>query len=128
MATINTKDRIAIVVSVLWIIITLTAGLEGLVVGAIGLAIYWGYRFIKNDISFLTIQEQKPDELNTIYPEDIYQDKPTMKDVAPLYKNNDATYTTRTITSGQQEESDNSILYFIIFMIVLLGMIVIIPT
>ena len=51
----NKKDRIAVVVSIPWLIFSLLAlakGPEGTIVGAPLLA-YWSYRFVKNDISFL---------------------------------------------------------------------------
>ena len=65
------KDRIAIVVSILIplpmaIIITDISRLNGnggLMASAFIIFVYWGYRFIKNDISFLDIKE---DENNTL--------------------------------------------------------------
>lgn len=60
----NKKDRIALVVSVLVLGIALLIMLQGnggLELGTFILFIlftYWGYRFIKNDISFLQIKEK----------------------------------------------------------------------
>jgi len=54
------KDRIAIVVSILYVLFPLAMlidGVSGAPSGAIvflpPFILYWGYRFIKNDISFL---------------------------------------------------------------------------
>lgn len=53
------KDRIAIVLSIIWLLITITIGIEerevarSLFWALFPLTIYWGYRFVKNDISFL---------------------------------------------------------------------------
>lgn len=53
----NKKDRIAVVVTVLYLLFPLFILTNGKVQGAFILCIptflYWGYRFIKNDISFL---------------------------------------------------------------------------
>lgn len=58
----NRKDRVAVVLSIMYIIILLiTVGAEGIeAVGVFGipLFIYWAYRFIKNDISFLKVKEK----------------------------------------------------------------------
>ncbi|MEA3314239.1 MAG: hypothetical protein U9Q30_00085 [Campylobacterota bacterium] len=58
------KDRIAIVVSGLYFLFPLAALLEatrnagfGFVVLTVPLILYWGYRFIKNDISFMSNKE-----------------------------------------------------------------------
>jgi hypothetical protein len=57
------KDRIAIAVSVIYFIFTFTfcaatiiapwGIFEGLFFGLVPLSLYWGYRFIKDDISFI---------------------------------------------------------------------------
>ena len=52
------KDRIAIVLSLLWFLGFIFAAMprikgDELMVAIIPLVIYWGFRFIKNDISFL---------------------------------------------------------------------------
>lgn len=56
------KDRIAIVVSILYLLFPLLVlmvfGSDGPIMAVIfssPLLVYWGYRFIKNDISFLKI-------------------------------------------------------------------------
>ncbi|NYT73371.1 hypothetical protein HZU72_13150 [Halomonas sp. QX-2] len=56
----NKKDRIAIVVSILYFLFPLAVLFEGSSDAPIAalvfmspLIAYWGYRFIKNDISFL---------------------------------------------------------------------------
>lgn len=57
----NKKDRIAVVISTALLFFGLvfalanTAGLT-LIIGLV-LITYWGYRFIKNDISFIKIKE-----------------------------------------------------------------------
>lgn len=50
--TISKKDRIALVASIL---ITLISG--GFLL--IPVLIYWGYRFIQNDISFLKVKDNE---------------------------------------------------------------------
>lgn len=51
------KDRIAIVVTVLYSLLPISAIASGageaLFVLVIPILLYWGYRFIKNDISFI---------------------------------------------------------------------------
>lgn len=53
----NKKDRIALVVSALYGLLPISAIMAwepgGFIATSIPLVIYWGYRFIKNDISFL---------------------------------------------------------------------------
>ncbi len=55
------KDRIAVVLSIPYLIFCLFGAVEapaiGLILG-IPLFIYWGYRFVKNDISFLKAKEK----------------------------------------------------------------------
>lgn len=56
------KDRIAVVVSIIYFIPAFTIGaseefLAGVFFGFSPLAIYWGYRFIQNDISFLNVKD-----------------------------------------------------------------------
>lgn len=55
------KDRIAVVLSILYLLIPISALVSndgGSAVFFLVLLIgYWGYRFIKNDISFLKIKE-----------------------------------------------------------------------
>ena len=57
----NRKDRIAVVVSILLIPIGIVwfkdAEAAGLIILA-PLIIYWAYRFIKNDISFLKVKDE----------------------------------------------------------------------
>lgn len=50
------KDRTAIVVTVLAALLSLLATLPGLFLWALGAAGYWGYRFVKGDISFLKMR------------------------------------------------------------------------
>ena len=56
------KDRIALVISALYIIVPVefSLGTSPLLapITLIPLLIYWGYRFIKNNISFLNIKEK----------------------------------------------------------------------
>lgn len=56
----NKKDRIAVVVSIVYFFILIPAFLkhpdEG-VLFAIPVFVYWGYRFIQNDISFLKVKD-----------------------------------------------------------------------
>ena len=50
------KDRKAIAISILYILVPITLMLEGdgsAFILMAPLVIYWGYRFVKNDISFL---------------------------------------------------------------------------
>jgi hypothetical protein len=51
------KDRIAIVITVIYSLLPIRAVVEGedgiLFVLVIPVLLYWGYRFIKNDISFI---------------------------------------------------------------------------
>lgn len=51
------KDRVAIVISALYFLFPLVVLIDGEPVGMIvftsPLIAYWGYRFVKNDISFL---------------------------------------------------------------------------
>lgn len=60
----NKKDRIAIVISVLALILSFAPPTNGDFFMILSLLIwvcvpvYWGYRFIKNDISFLNIKEK----------------------------------------------------------------------
>ena len=53
----NRKDRIAIVISGIYFLLPLMILFkgkgEGFIILSVPLALYWGYRFIKNDISFL---------------------------------------------------------------------------
>lgn len=63
-AHMSKKDRIAVAISVFYIfclIVWLFDGLKppGLAIFSLPLFIYWGYRFVKNDISFLP---NKPDD------------------------------------------------------------------
>ncbi|WP_216076815.1 hypothetical protein [Acinetobacter sp. A3] len=55
------KDRIAIVVSVVYALFPLYAVFEGSIEESIifilPIVIYWGYRFIKGDISFIKMQD-----------------------------------------------------------------------
>ncbi|MDY0117574.1 MAG: hypothetical protein RBR59_08360 [Sulfurimonadaceae bacterium] len=50
------KDRISIVVSAIYFMLPLATLLDGsgvdFIVFTVPLILYWGYRFIKNDISF----------------------------------------------------------------------------
>lgn len=57
----NKKDRIAVVVSVvyfLWPLALLIAGNTGSIILIAPLILYWGYRFIQNDISFLKVEDE----------------------------------------------------------------------
>ena len=51
------KDRIALVISAIYMLFPITVLFGGkpdaVVIVILPLLIYWGYRFIKNDISFL---------------------------------------------------------------------------
>lgn len=55
------KDRIAVVVSVvyLFLVCLITIGNKdvGILIFLLVLLGYWGYRFIKNDISFLKVKD-----------------------------------------------------------------------
>ena len=55
------KDRIAIVISIPLLLLGLVALFEeglGIVI-LLPLFCYWGYRFIKNDISFMRVEEKE---------------------------------------------------------------------
>lgn len=58
------KDRIAIVVSIVWMLLMLVISLGTsdififIVFGFFPALLYWAYRFIKNDISFLNSKEK----------------------------------------------------------------------
>jgi len=58
------KERIAIVISIVYFIQAFTLGtndtdvMEGLFLGLVPLSLYWGYRFIQNDISFLKMKDE----------------------------------------------------------------------
>lgn len=60
----NKKDRIAVVVSVMYFLLPLAvlagghndAGV-GFIVTCVPLILYWAYRFIQNDISFLNVKD-----------------------------------------------------------------------
>lgn len=57
----NKKDRIALVITILGIFISLIFIADGFPISFLIWLItlvYWGYRFIKNDISFLNIKEK----------------------------------------------------------------------
>ena len=65
----NKKDRIAVVVSVVYFLFSLafasknvnpipTMFLGFIIIAEIPLIIYWSYRFIKNDISFLRVKDE----------------------------------------------------------------------
>lgn len=58
---VNKKDRIAVIVSLIYLIFIgyLLTELSGtdVILFAIPILVYWGYRFIKNDISFIKIKE-----------------------------------------------------------------------
>ena len=51
------KDRIAIVVSVIYLLLPISAMVSGAwqegIIFLLPVLIYWGYRFIKGDISFI---------------------------------------------------------------------------
>jgi len=60
----NKKDRIAIVISIIYFMFSLVASFEdkrdsgiAFIVFSVPLVLYWGYRFIKNNISFINIKE-----------------------------------------------------------------------
>ena len=57
---VSKKDRIAIVISIVYVFITLcimaSSDVESVLLLIIPIG-YWGYRFIKNDISFIKIKE-----------------------------------------------------------------------
>lgn len=57
------KDRVAIVVSVIYAFVPLFGmanGEDGAFLFVLPIVIYWGYRFIKGDISFLGKNNGKP--------------------------------------------------------------------
>lgn len=55
------KDRIAVVLSIFYLLFPIGSLIDGDPESALGMLAlllgYWGYRFIKNDISFLKIKE-----------------------------------------------------------------------
>ena len=64
----NKKDRIAVVVSVVYFLFSLAFASKNanpipsvflgfIIIAEIPLIIYWGYRFIQNDISFLKVKD-----------------------------------------------------------------------
>lgn len=53
----NKKDRIALVCSLLLLILGINET-EGLAAVLFLITCYWGYRFVKNDISFLHIKNE----------------------------------------------------------------------
>lgn len=57
----NNKDRFAVVVTVLALFFSglFAIGDEGVsfVIASVAVVLYWAYRFIKNDISFLKIKD-----------------------------------------------------------------------
>lgn len=64
----NKKDRIAVVVSIVYFLLSVAfAGknanpipimfLGFMIIAEMPLIIYWGYRFIQNDISFLKVKD-----------------------------------------------------------------------
>jgi hypothetical protein len=58
----NKKDRIAVVVSIPWLLFALIAPagkIEESAIVAAPILIYWAYRFVKNDISFLRVKDDK---------------------------------------------------------------------
>lgn len=58
----NRKDRIAVVVSIVYLFLVCLVSVGnsdvGVLVFLFPLLGYWGYRFIKNDISFLKIKDE----------------------------------------------------------------------
>lgn len=60
----NRKDRIAIAISVIYFLVTLVIITNGddntsraFIVFSLTIVLYWAYRFIKNDISFLKVKD-----------------------------------------------------------------------
>ena len=64
----NKKDRIAVVVSAVYFLFSLAFASKNanpipimflgfIIIAEIPLIIYWGYRFIQNDISFLKVKD-----------------------------------------------------------------------
>jgi len=55
----NKKDRIAIVISVFLPLFTGSINTDDFFIPPlIAISIYWSYRFIKNDISFLKVKDE----------------------------------------------------------------------
>lgn len=54
----NKKDRIAVVCSLLLVVIGLADSSALFFTVSIVLILYWGYRFILNDISFIKIKDK----------------------------------------------------------------------
>ena len=57
----NKKDRIAVVISIVYFFILILVSLDHLgdgVIVSFPLLFYWGYRFIKNDISFIKMKDE----------------------------------------------------------------------
>lgn len=52
----NNKDRIAVVCTLLLVVLSITDA-DSFIFVTLFLISYWGYRFIKNDISFLKIKD-----------------------------------------------------------------------
>jgi hypothetical protein len=58
----NKKDRIAVVASIVYLFLVCLISLGnkdiGVLIFLLFLLGYWGYRFIKNDISFLKVKDE----------------------------------------------------------------------
>ncbi len=57
----NKKDRVAIVLTIFYLFFLIFVYMElrsSLILWSLVLVIYWGYRFIRNDISFLNMKEK----------------------------------------------------------------------
>ena len=57
----NKKDRVAIVLTIFYLFFLIFVYMElrsSLILWALVPVIYWGYRFIRNDISFLNSKEK----------------------------------------------------------------------
>lgn len=54
----NKKDRIAVVISILVLFFSALDKGDALIVVAPFVLLYWSYRFIKNDISFLKVKDE----------------------------------------------------------------------
>ncbi|WP_288981985.1 hypothetical protein [uncultured Flavobacterium sp.] len=54
----NKKDRIAVVVSIFMLFVAAIKHNDASLVITMLLFIYWSYRFIKNDISFIKIKDE----------------------------------------------------------------------
>ena len=55
------KDRIAVVISAIYLVMLIPAFMTHVDEGvffSLPLFLYWGYRFIKNDISFIKIKDE----------------------------------------------------------------------